>query len=222
MSTPSGDAVTRIVNEQAEDEGLWFEAPSAPEGYLQAELRRLHAAIEALAHERSAEAAPIDEAVRARAGGDVPLRPQKGAPTMGEPRAEAMPDAEVLDVLERLTGAILSWKSGHQVEALAHDGRAILARRARRLAIEAEDHGRSAGAPHDCVAVEAELMRCEARAGAAPIDGAILEQAIRNLRREQLAKGQTGNLTDGWTIAAEYARLLDAAPSPAAETGGSE
>ena len=36
----------RIVNEQAEDEGLWFMAETAPEAYLQQELRRLHAAIE--------------------------------------------------------------------------------------------------------------------------------------------------------------------------------
>ena len=35
-----------IVNEQAEDEGLWFQAATAPEAYLQQELRRLHAAIE--------------------------------------------------------------------------------------------------------------------------------------------------------------------------------
>ncbi len=35
-----------IVNEQAEDEGLWFRAITAPEAYLQEELRRLHAAIE--------------------------------------------------------------------------------------------------------------------------------------------------------------------------------
>ena len=35
-----------VVNEQAEDEGLWFVAQTAPEAYLQQELRRLHAAIE--------------------------------------------------------------------------------------------------------------------------------------------------------------------------------
>ncbi len=40
------DAQT-IVDEQAEDEGLWFHAITAPEAYLQQELRRLHAAIEA-------------------------------------------------------------------------------------------------------------------------------------------------------------------------------
>lgn len=38
----------KIVDEQAEDEGLWFIAETAPEGYLQQELRRLHAAIEEL------------------------------------------------------------------------------------------------------------------------------------------------------------------------------
>jgi len=41
------DAVRAIVDEQAEDEGLWFIAPTAPEAYLQQELRRLHAVIEA-------------------------------------------------------------------------------------------------------------------------------------------------------------------------------
>ncbi len=36
-----------IVDEQAEDEGLWFVAQYASEAYLQAALRKLHAAIEA-------------------------------------------------------------------------------------------------------------------------------------------------------------------------------
>lgn len=35
-----------LVDEQAEDEGLWFIARTAPEAYLQQELRRLHAVIE--------------------------------------------------------------------------------------------------------------------------------------------------------------------------------
>lgn len=38
-----------VVREQAEDEGLWFDAKYATEGHLQAALRRLHAAIEAAA-----------------------------------------------------------------------------------------------------------------------------------------------------------------------------
>ncbi len=44
---PEGDRLQRIVNEQAEDDGLWFVAETAPEAYLQEQLRRLHAAIEA-------------------------------------------------------------------------------------------------------------------------------------------------------------------------------
>ena len=36
----------KIVNEQAEDYGLWFQAQTAPEAYLQNALRRLHEAIE--------------------------------------------------------------------------------------------------------------------------------------------------------------------------------
>jgi hypothetical protein len=41
------DPVTQVVDEQADDEGLWFEAATAPEAYLQKALRRLHEAIEA-------------------------------------------------------------------------------------------------------------------------------------------------------------------------------
>ena len=35
-----------VCQEQAEDEGLWFVAKTAPEAYLQQALRRLHAAVE--------------------------------------------------------------------------------------------------------------------------------------------------------------------------------
>lgn len=38
--------VKELVNEQAEDEGLWFEATTAPEAYLQHHLRELHRKIE--------------------------------------------------------------------------------------------------------------------------------------------------------------------------------
>lgn len=38
--------IRKLVASQAEDEGLWFEAETASEAYLQQELRRLHAAIE--------------------------------------------------------------------------------------------------------------------------------------------------------------------------------
>ena len=41
MSTPR-----ELVEIQAEDEGLWFEAQTAAEAYLQQELRKLHAAVE--------------------------------------------------------------------------------------------------------------------------------------------------------------------------------
>lgn len=37
-----------VVDEQSEDEGLWFVATTAPEAYLQQELRRLHAVIEGI------------------------------------------------------------------------------------------------------------------------------------------------------------------------------
>lgn len=36
-----------LVHKQAEDDGLWFIARTAPEAYLQQELRKLHGAIEA-------------------------------------------------------------------------------------------------------------------------------------------------------------------------------
>ena len=36
----------QMVAQQAEDDGLWFNAATAPEAYLQQELRKLHAAIE--------------------------------------------------------------------------------------------------------------------------------------------------------------------------------
>jgi hypothetical protein len=35
-----------LVSQQAEDEGLWFIAETAPEAYLQEALRKLHRAIE--------------------------------------------------------------------------------------------------------------------------------------------------------------------------------
>ncbi|MFN7640489.1 MAG: hypothetical protein ACK5PR_01940 [bacterium] len=46
---PVIEKLVAIVNQQAEDEGLWFVAQYASEGYLQKELRLLHAAIEELA-----------------------------------------------------------------------------------------------------------------------------------------------------------------------------
>lgn len=47
MSTKNSiENLRQLVNEQAEDEGLWFIARTAPEAYLQQELRKLHQAIE--------------------------------------------------------------------------------------------------------------------------------------------------------------------------------
>jgi hypothetical protein len=46
---PVIEKLVEIVNQQAEDDGLWFVAEYASEGYLQKELRLLHAAIEELA-----------------------------------------------------------------------------------------------------------------------------------------------------------------------------
>lgn len=46
-------AVQALVDEQSEDEGLWFCAETAPEDYLQLALRRLHAVIESAALSRS-------------------------------------------------------------------------------------------------------------------------------------------------------------------------
>lgn len=40
------DHPLNIVNQQAEDDGLWFIARTAPEHLLQLELRRLHQAVE--------------------------------------------------------------------------------------------------------------------------------------------------------------------------------
>ena len=51
----------RLVDEQAEDEGLWFVAETAAEAYLQQELRRLHAAVEGDALAETPEAEPCDD-----------------------------------------------------------------------------------------------------------------------------------------------------------------
>jgi len=40
------DELKAVVDRQAEDDGLWFTAQTAPEAYLQQELRKLHAEIE--------------------------------------------------------------------------------------------------------------------------------------------------------------------------------
>lgn len=44
--SPTPQPARDLVAKQAEDEGLWFQAKTAPEAYLQQELRKLHAAVE--------------------------------------------------------------------------------------------------------------------------------------------------------------------------------
>ena len=39
---PPQSSLAKIIKEQGDDEGLWFDAKTAPEEYLQQELRRLH------------------------------------------------------------------------------------------------------------------------------------------------------------------------------------
>lgn len=40
------EKVRKLVSLQAEDEGIWFSAMTAPEEYLQKELRKLHQVVE--------------------------------------------------------------------------------------------------------------------------------------------------------------------------------
>lgn len=42
------DALKELVDKQADDDGLWFKAYTAAEGYLQQELRMLHDYVESL------------------------------------------------------------------------------------------------------------------------------------------------------------------------------
>lgn len=58
--TPPTEAL-RVVSEQAKDDGLWFKAKTAPEAYLQQELRRLHEAIEGKKADQCAIEALIGE-----------------------------------------------------------------------------------------------------------------------------------------------------------------
>jgi hypothetical protein len=48
VEQPAGEwvRIRQLVDEQADDPGLWFEARTVPEAYLQAALRALHATIE--------------------------------------------------------------------------------------------------------------------------------------------------------------------------------
>lgn len=54
------DAVRTLVDQQAEDPGLWFQAATAPEAYLQQELRRLHERVESKTLADPSRVAPVD------------------------------------------------------------------------------------------------------------------------------------------------------------------
>ncbi len=60
--------VKSLVTLQAEDDGLWFHARYASEAYLQAALRQLHAAVEALDGGKRDCEAPIENQDAARWG----------------------------------------------------------------------------------------------------------------------------------------------------------
>lgn len=47
-------AIKAVIDEQADDEGLWFHAETAAEAYVQQALRRLHAIIEGKTPEQCA------------------------------------------------------------------------------------------------------------------------------------------------------------------------
>lgn len=51
------EAIKAVVDEQAEDEGLWFVPQTITEDYLQRALRKLHAVIEGKSSEQCAREA---------------------------------------------------------------------------------------------------------------------------------------------------------------------
>ena len=55
------DVAMGTVSAQALDEGLWFEAETAPEAYLQDALRTLHEVVEGSSREECANAALVSE-----------------------------------------------------------------------------------------------------------------------------------------------------------------
>jgi hypothetical protein len=63
--------IRKMVDRQAEDEGLWFIAKYASEAYLQKALRKLHAVIESVPPEPTAEVSE-DEVVEIMAKGMEP------------------------------------------------------------------------------------------------------------------------------------------------------
>jgi len=45
--------LAQLMDDQANDEGLWFIAETAPEAYIQRELRKLHDAVEKVLDQRN-------------------------------------------------------------------------------------------------------------------------------------------------------------------------
>ena len=80
-----------IVNEQAEDDGLWFTPQTAPEAYLQEALRRLHEAVEGKGQLECA----IDAVVGTAPADELPdWKPQPGITSYGPDRSEPPGDLE--------------------------------------------------------------------------------------------------------------------------------
>jgi len=52
-----------FINKQAEDEGLWFKPVTAPEAYLQQELRKVHHWVEELIKNNSLLSAPATDGI---------------------------------------------------------------------------------------------------------------------------------------------------------------
>jgi hypothetical protein len=103
MANAEGDEVmneaSRLVAEQAEDEGLWFEAQTASEAYLQAALRALHAAVERDAS--VAQVRPLPDPGPWPATGLEP----RGCPTPGAcscPVPTPLPDEKLLALADRI------------------------------------------------------------------------------------------------------------------------
>lgn len=69
-------ALRRVVDEQAEDAGLWFVAETAPEAYLQQALRRLHRLIET-AESTATNAPPVGTPDALAAGFEEPAHAKR-------------------------------------------------------------------------------------------------------------------------------------------------
>ena len=74
------------VEDQANDYGLWFVARTAPESYLQAALRRLHAAIERVDDEHGTPT-PAAAPIPAAPPNDPRTRPRLSTRAVGHPKA---------------------------------------------------------------------------------------------------------------------------------------